>query len=189
MSMVPGREGDPLFWVYKRGDLPVDFEVLYSKQSVYYCPTVYLLLTIMQLFSLFTLLGAASLGASQSTNVTTGKLGDARQVKNNPIIGETWIATFDSPALQGTVTAVAAKIGINYTIDVTGLDVAKAPYKYHIHLRPVPENGSCADTLGHLDSYVRGDTPPCEGSLPQTCEVGDLSGKYGTLTGPDVKLE
>ncbi|KAK3987794.1 hypothetical protein QBC44DRAFT_270516 [Cladorrhinum sp. PSN332] len=143
----------------------------------------------MQLFSLFGLLGAASLAASQSTNVTTGKLGDARQVKNNPVIGETWIATFDSPALKGTVTAVAAKIGINYTIDVTGLDVAKAPYKYHVHLRPVPESGSCADTLGHLDSYVRGDTPPCESSLPQTCEVGDLSGKYGTLTGPDVKKE
>lgn len=82
----------------------------------------------MQLLSFLGLLGAASLAAAQATNVTTGKLGDARPVKNNPVIGETWIATFDSPALKGTVTAVAAKIGINYTIDVTGLDVAKAPY-------------------------------------------------------------
>ncbi|KAK4462988.1 hypothetical protein QBC42DRAFT_345958 [Cladorrhinum samala] len=143
----------------------------------------------MQLISFFGLLGAASLAAAQATNVTTGALGDARPVKNNPVIGEAWIATFDSPALKGTVTAVAAKIGINYTIDVTGLDVAKGPYKYHVHLRPVPVNGTCADTLGHLDSYVRGDSPPCEKSLPQTCEVGDLSGKYGTVAGPDVHYE
>jgi hypothetical protein len=53
---------------------------------------------------------------------------------------------------------------------------------------PVPaENGTCADTGGHLDPYKRTDTPPCESSLPQTCEVGDLSGKYGVLVGGDVK--
>jgi len=61
--------------------------------------------------------------------------------------------------------------------------------EYHIHLRPVPENGDCLETRGHLDSYVRGDTPPCDSSMPQTCEVGDLSGKYGTVSGPDVKKE
>ncbi|KAL2132607.1 hypothetical protein VTI74DRAFT_3597 [Chaetomium olivicolor] len=25
--------------------------------------------------------------------------------------------------------------------------------------------------------------------MPQTCEVGDLSGKYGAVAGPDVKRE
>lgn len=82
----------------------------------------------MQLSSLFALLGAVTLAAAQATNVTTGKLGDARPVRNNPEIGETWIATFNSSAVKGTVNAVAAKIGIDYTIDVKGLAADKGPY-------------------------------------------------------------
>jgi hypothetical protein len=61
--------------------------------------------------------------------------------------------------------------------------------EYHVHVRGVPASGNCTETLGHLDPYKRGDTPPCEKSMPQTCEVGDLSGKYGTVTGPDVKKQ
>lgn len=61
--------------------------------------------------------------------------------------------------------------------------------EYHIHVRAVPESGNCTETLGHLDSYVRGDSPPCDNTQPQTCEVGDLSGKYGTVTGPVVKKQ
>jgi hypothetical protein len=82
----------------------------------------------MQILSLISLLGAATLAVSQETNVTTGKLGDARLVRNNPVIGETWVATFDSSAVKGTVTAVAHTVGINYTIDVTGLAADKGPY-------------------------------------------------------------
>ena len=81
----------------------------------------------MQIFSL-NFLGIFVLVACQSTNHTTGKLGDARPVRNNPVIGETWVATFDSLAVKGTVTAVAHTVGINYTIDVTGLDPDQAPY-------------------------------------------------------------
>lgn len=82
----------------------------------------------MKLSSVLSLLGAATLAAAQSANVTTGKLGDARPVRNNPEIGETWIATFDSAAVKGTVKAVASTVGVNYTIDVTGLAVDKGPY-------------------------------------------------------------
>ena len=81
----------------------------------------------MQLTSLAALLGAAALATSQGTNVT-GALGDARLVKNNPVIGETWVATFDSSAVKGTVKAVADVVGIDYTIDVTGLAAEKGPY-------------------------------------------------------------
>ncbi|KAK3300569.1 uncharacterized protein B0H64DRAFT_437728 [Chaetomium fimeti] len=109
----------------------------------------------MQLISLFTVLGTAAVALGQVTgpNTTTGALGDAKEVKNNPVIGETWIATFDSDAVKGTVTAVAHTVGINYTIDVTGLVVDKGPYKYHVHLRAVPESGNCTETGGHLDSF------------------------------------
>jgi len=55
---------------------------------------------------------------------------------------------------------------------------------YHIHDQQVPEDGNCAGTLAHLDPYIRGETPPCNASAPQTCQVGDLSGKHGTATEP-----
>jgi hypothetical protein len=81
----------------------------------------------MQLTSIFTLLGAATLAVGQASNVTTGALGDAQPVRHRPA-GETWVATFDSAAVKGTVTAVAHTVGINYTIDVTGLAADKGPY-------------------------------------------------------------
>lgn len=54
-------------------------------------------------------------------------------------------------------------------------------------MEPVSSNGSCASTLGHLDPFVRGDAPPCDASAPQTCQVGDLSGKYGKVTSDPFK--
>ncbi|EAQ93089.1 hypothetical protein CHGG_01324 [Chaetomium globosum CBS 148.51] len=109
----------------------------------------------MQLISLFALLGAAAVAVGQVTgpNVTTGALGDAKEVRNNPVIGETWVSTFNSDAVRGTVKAVAHTVGINYTLDVTGLVVDKGPYKYHIHVRATPESGNCTETGGHLDSF------------------------------------
>jgi hypothetical protein len=53
---------------------------------------------------------------------------------------------------------------------------------YHIHAFPVPLDGNCSGTLGHLDPFVRGETPSCNASDPQTCQVGDLSGKHGNIT-------
>ena len=52
---------------------------------------------------------------------------------------------------------------------------------YHIHVGRVPEDGNCTAALGHLDPYNRGMTPPCNDSAPETCQIGDLSGKYGSI--------
>ena len=69
---------------------------------------------------------------------------------------------------------------------------------YHIHAAPVPADGNCTGTLAHLDPYIRGEvsppfsptkqphlthsqTPACDPKLPQTCQVGDLSGKHGSI--------
>ena len=52
---------------------------------------------------------------------------------------------------------------------------------YHIHDQPVPANGTCAGTLAHHDPYKRPEKPPCDPSKLQTCQVGDLSGKYGDI--------
>lgn len=46
----------------------------------------------------------------------------------------------------------------------------------------MPEDGNCTATGGHLDPFQRLDNPACNSSLPETCEVGDLSGKYGKIT-------
>jgi len=52
---------------------------------------------------------------------------------------------------------------------------------YHIHENPVPANGSCDATGEHLDPEARGVNPPCNASAPETCQVGDLSGKHGDI--------
>jgi hypothetical protein len=147
----------------------------------------------MQLLSFVSLLGAASVAAAQATTpngTVTGAMGDAKPIKNNPV-GETWVATFDGSqaGIKGTITAVGWTVGVNYTIDVTGLPEGKGPFNYHVHAKALPVNGTCADTGAHLDSYVRGQEPPCTASLPATCEVGDLSGKYGKVDGPAAKKE
>ena len=41
---------------------------------------------------------------------------------------------------------------------------------------------NCTATLAHLDPFMRGEDPPCDAAMPQTCQVGDLSGKWGTIT-------
>jgi hypothetical protein len=45
----------------------------------------------------------------------------------------------------------------------------------------VPENGNCTATGAHLDPYLRGEATPCDADAPETCQVGDLSGKHGDI--------
>lgn len=37
--------------------------------------------------------------------------------------------------------------------------------------------------MGHLDPYQRGENGSCDASQPETCQVGDLSGKHGSVNG------
>lgn len=54
--------------------------------------------------------------------------------------------------------------------------------EYHIHVSPVPEDGNCTATGGHLDPYNVGDPYVCPGETGAvTCQVGDLSGKHGAI--------
>jgi len=52
---------------------------------------------------------------------------------------------------------------------------------YHLHVDPVPEDGNCTKTLAHLDPFIRGEATPCDPEQPATCQVGDLSGKWGDI--------
>ena len=51
---------------------------------------------------------------------------------------------------------------------------------YHLHVAPVTD-GNCTATLAHLDPYIRGEASACDRTAPATCQVGDLSGKHGTI--------
>ncbi|RKP23796.1 superoxide dismutase, partial [Syncephalis pseudoplumigaleata] len=55
-------------------------------------------------------------------------------------------------------------------------------YAYHIHNLPVPQDGSCDGTGDHLDPYGRKGSNCTFATLDQ-CEMGDLSGKFGTILG------
>jgi hypothetical protein len=86
-------------------------------------------------------------------------------------------------ALEGSVrgSSLTGTKGIKWTINVNNLPEAGGPFMYHVHKAPVPADGNCTGTLSHLDPYGRGDKTPCDSDHKNSCEVGDLSGKWGTI--------
>lgn len=86
--------------------------------------------------------------------------------------------------IRGNITAVGTDSGVQFTINLDGLpDQAQyGPFPYHIHNLPVPPDGNCTGALGHLDPTNRGELHMCDTAQPQTCQVGDLSGKHGKIT-------
>ncbi|TVY83979.1 Cell surface Cu-only superoxide dismutase [Lachnellula suecica] len=142
--------------------------------------------TIISVF-LATLLSSVS-----AQNLTTGALGNATVVTNNPP-GAVYLATlptteFNNPSdprgnVKGSIVATASPngIGVSFAVSFSNLPTSGGPFVYHIHDQPVPEDGNCNSTLAHLDPFIRGETPVCNSTLPQTCQVGDLSGKHGKI--------
>lgn len=120
-----------------------------------------------------------------SASPETGALGNASVVENNPP-GITYTAVLPSglEKINGTVSATANPdgIGVKFQVKFANLPSSGGPFSYHLHVAPVPSDGNCNGTLGHLDPFIRGEATPCEKSLPQTCQVGDLSGKHGKIT-------
>ncbi|PWY73208.1 Cu,Zn superoxide dismutase-like protein [Aspergillus sclerotioniger CBS 115572] len=93
----------------------------------------------------------------------------------------------DNTTVGGHVTTYSgpSKVGINFDIEFWGIPTDGQPLAYHIHEKPVPEDGNCYSTGAHLDPYKRGDTIPCDIKAPETCQVGDLSGKHGPVWAPE----
>ncbi|KUJ18700.1 uncharacterized protein LY89DRAFT_774743 [Mollisia scopiformis] len=122
----------------------------------------------------------------------TGPGGNATIQTNNP--AATYMATlpmtqFDdatSTTIMGTVTGMANSngTGVMFYIDFSGFPAESeyGPFVYHIHNMPVPADGNCTATLGHLDPTDRGEYHPCEDTQPETCQAGDLAGKHGNIT-------
>ncbi|ROV99867.1 hypothetical protein VMCG_06289 [Cytospora schulzeri] len=126
--------------------------------------------------------------------VATAAASSATVVTNNPI-GAAYTATlpataFDKDAypdggnVKGYVYAASSPdgTGVIFQVKFSGLPSEGGPFLYHIHDQPVPADGNCTATSGHLDPFLAGETPSCDASAPETCQVGDLSGKYGKIT-------
>ncbi|KAJ2970432.1 hypothetical protein NUW58_g9699 [Xylaria curta] len=126
-------------------------------------------------------------------NQTTGKLGDAVVVTNNPTGKAAVAALPDQPFftsgsltsnVKGTVKASTGPNGTGVDFEVTFSNLPKegGPFTYHLHVDPVDASGNCTNTLAHLDPFIRGEDPVCDSTKPATCQVGDLSGKYGKIS-------
>ncbi|KAK4230644.1 hypothetical protein QBC38DRAFT_19985 [Podospora fimiseda] len=140
--------------------------------------------------------------AAPTTSVTpegpeTGKLGNATIVTNNPI-GVVYKATFPEKAwfapaypegdnVKGDISAVAAPDGkgVVFTVKLSNLPKEGGPFPYHLHVLPAT-GGNCTTTLAHLDPFERGEATPCNKAALETCQTGDLSGKYGVVI-PDAE--
>ncbi|CZR50370.1 related to cytosolic Cu/Zn superoxide dismutase [Phialocephala subalpina] len=88
--------------------------------------------------------------------------------------------------ITGSITGKANSngTGIMFYVNFAGFpsESSEGPFVYHIHNKPVPTDGNCTETLGHLDPTDRGEYHPCENSQPETCQAGDLAGKHGNIT-------
>ncbi|KAK8088244.1 superoxide dismutase [Apiospora hydei] len=136
---------------------------------------------------------ALGLAFASAEGIKTGDLGNATAVTNNPVGASAAgnlpdKAFFTAGSLDGNVKgSVSVKsspdgIGVVYTVKFSNLPKEGGPFPYHIHEKKVPDDGNCTSTGAHLDPTIRGETPVCDKSFPQTCQVGDLSGKYGAIT-------
>ena len=90
----------------------------------------------------------------------------------NPLVGT---------VIRGSIMAVGTDNGVQFSVNLTGLpdQALYGPFPWHIHNLPVPMDGNCTSTLGHLDPTNRGELYMCDAAAPETCQVGDLAGKHG----------
>jgi Cu/Zn superoxide dismutase len=90
----------------------------------------------------------------------------------NPLVGD---------AIQGTIEAVGQAAGVRFTVNITNLpsQAEYGPFNWHIHTLPVPTDGNCTATMGHLDPQNVGELYMCDPAAPASCQVGDLAGKHG----------
>lgn len=136
------------------------------------------------------ILVVSALSALAAAQKITGERGDAEVITNNPI-GAEYVANLPerkTTSVRGFVRAVSnpTGTGVDFTVSVFGFPAEGGPFMYHIHDAPVPEDGNCTATLAHHDPYIRGEATICDTSALETCQVGDLSGKYGDVTGEEL---
>ncbi|KAH8150133.1 uncharacterized protein LAJ45_05819 [Morchella importuna] len=133
-------------------------------------------------------LAVAAVSAQTTTGFPANYLGSAAVINDNPV-GTTYSATFEGNVTgKMTFTASTNGTGVAVKVDLLGFSGATGPFNYHVHDQPVPADGNCNGTLAHLDPYQRGQTPACDKTAPETCEVGDMSGKHNAVPNTNGSL-
>lgn len=140
-------------------------------------------------------LAIASIISSTSAQTVTGQLGNAITNTNNPA-GAAYVAELRTGAIKGRILAIPAQDkGTEFSVQFVNMPTQGGPFRkshhvyttyitntleaFHLHVNKVPGSNNCTETLGHLDPFIRGETPACDASKPETCQVGDLAGKHG----------
>ncbi|KAG7664683.1 SOD4 [[Candida] subhashii] len=91
-----------------------------------------------------------------------------------------FIAKFnqENTNIEGEITFQSDNGSVLVKVDLEELPKVGGPFPYHIHQFPVPSDGNCTGTGGHLN--------PFNGTTNATTsagkEVGDLAGKHGNIT-------
>lgn len=118
-------------------------------------------------------------------------LADAAPVSSDSADEPNYIATFKTPnfansSIAGTFEFESDDDGkVHVYIDIQDLPSSGGPFMYHVHVAPVPSNGNCTGALGHLNPYGG----LLNATTIATHEVGDLSGKHGTINGTSLKTD
>ncbi|KAJ0168485.1 Cell surface Cu-only superoxide dismutase [Colletotrichum tanaceti] len=145
----------------------------------------------MKVTSVVSVITVAVLGRAVAQS--TGELGDASVVINpTGIVYEAVLPEkpfFKAGSLDGNVKGSIVAItapdgkGVEFKVKFSNLPKEGGPFAYHLHVDPVPADGNCTKTLAHHDPFIRGEATHCDASKPETCQVGDLSGKHGAVSG------
>lgn len=130
---------------------------------------------------------------SAAVNAQSSTVVPAPEVTGNSV-GTVYAAILpekEDSTVRGSIYAYPASngTGVRFSVSISGLPAEGGPFMYHLHEKPVPSDGNCSGTGAHLDPYKRGEVPACDASMPETCQTGDLSGKYGNITSQEWTQE
>ncbi|AQZ15250.1 hypothetical protein BZL39_P02820 [Zygosaccharomyces parabailii] len=96
--------------------------------------------------------------------------------------GATYIAKF-SEKVEGSLEFSSTSNGsVKVDVSLSDLPSSGGPFLYHVHELPVPSDGNCTGTEGHLNPYNGSENA----TNPADKEVGDLSGRHGAIKGRSV---
>ncbi|RHZ43649.1 putative cytosolic Cu/Zn superoxide dismutase [Aspergillus thermomutatus] len=138
--------------------------------------------------SILTTLSLLSLSLSSTALALSPNRTLAPVVTNNRAnaLYEATLPTRQNTTLRGWITLFAPPqgVGVKVHADFWGIPENEA-LAYYIHENPVPADGDCYRTGNPFDAYRRGDKTACNMTSPQTCQIGDLSGKHGPIVTAD----
>ncbi|KAF2247877.1 hypothetical protein BU26DRAFT_565304 [Trematosphaeria pertusa] len=84
---------------------------------------------------------------------------------------DTMFDPYADSVIRGSIVVVGTDTGVQFRVNLTGLpdQGLYGPFAWHIHNQPVPADGNCTGTLGHLDPTNRGELYMCDAAAPATC--------------------